>query len=151
MFEAVELSYSLQEAMQSDADAWASLRQRAMRPSLEAVGRYDPVRVRSRFLDGFNPQATHKVLVDGRLAGFYVLLAKTDHLYLDHLYIDPEFQGLQLGGQLLDGIKHLAQKAGFPLRLQALKQSRANVFYVKHRFVKTHESEFDLHYEYTED
>ncbi|MEC8011660.1 MAG: GNAT family N-acetyltransferase [Pseudomonadota bacterium] len=142
-----ESSYSLQEAVQSDADVLAGLRERAMRPSLEAVGRYDPLRVRTRFLDGFNPKATFKILIEGRLAGFYVLLTKSDHLYLDHLYIDPEFQSFQLGGQLIEKIKHQAKEVNLPLRLQALKQSRANGFYVKHGFVKTHETEFDLHYE----
>lgn len=46
------------KAQASDAEALADLRARAMRPSLEAVGRFDPVRARKRFLDGFVPDQT---------------------------------------------------------------------------------------------
>jgi hypothetical protein len=69
----------------SEADVLADIRLEAMRPSLEAVGRFDPVRARARFLDGFIPEDTQVLCVGGRTAGFQVVRRRPDHLYLDHL------------------------------------------------------------------
>ena len=44
----------LRQVSNSDADLLADLRVRAMKESLEAVGRFDPIRAKSRFLDNFD-------------------------------------------------------------------------------------------------
>ncbi|WP_243645874.1 hypothetical protein [Reinekea marinisedimentorum] len=75
------------EANQGDGQMLADIRAAAMRPSLEALGRYDEVRVRSRFLDTFVPGDTIKLVSGNSTFGFYVLRDKGDHFYLDHLYI----------------------------------------------------------------
>ena len=43
-----------------------------MRESLEALGRFDPIRARERFLSGFDPALTKKAMIDGELVAFYV-------------------------------------------------------------------------------
>lgn len=134
---------------QADGAELAELRERAMRPSLEAVGRYDPVRVKQRFLSTFNPENTKKIMCEGCVAGFFVLLDKADHIYLDHLYIDPAHQSKKLGAAVLSMIIEKAQTKNKPIRLGALKQSRANKFYLAHGFQKTHDGEFDHYYELT--
>lgn len=47
-----------QNATQQQGDDLADIRAAAMQPSLEAVGRFDANRVRSRFLDTFVPNDT---------------------------------------------------------------------------------------------
>ena len=137
----------VQPSRPEDVAALAELRVAAMKESLEAVGRFDPNRARERFLSGYNHEKTKKVLLEGELVGFYVLLDKTDHFYLDHLYIHPSFQCKQLGSQLMERIKAFAADAGLSIRLGALKESRSNDFYQSHGFVKTHEEAFDNYYE----
>jgi len=119
-----------------------------MKPSLEALGRYDEYRVRHRFLETFSPEETVKLLSGGELLGFYVVREKVDHLYLDHLYIAPDYQNKKLGKAVIDKLVVEAQNRGVPIRLGALRGSKSNDFYLQNGFVKTHEDEFDIYYEY---
>ena len=66
-----------ENAKPEDAQSLADIRAEAMRESLEAVDRYDFVRVKERFLSGFLPELTHKILVDGQVAGFYMVTEST--------------------------------------------------------------------------
>ena len=131
----------------SDANDLANLRAQAMKPSLVALGRFDEDRVRNRFLETFIPQDTIKLTLEDELIGFYVLRTRTDHIWLDHLYIKPEHQNKQLGKKALTRVIELAKEKGLVLRLGALKGSRSNRFYQNNGFVQTHEDEFDLYYE----
>ncbi|WP_310622031.1 GNAT family N-acetyltransferase [Flexibacterium corallicola] len=117
------------DAYNIDPSELAELRAQVMRPSLEAVGRFNEVRVRERFLSGFDPADTRLILINKRLLGFYVVRDYSDHLYLDHLYIKVEHQGEGLGRMVVRSIQEEAKKAGLPLRLKALKDSPANRFY----------------------
>jgi GNAT superfamily N-acetyltransferase len=119
-----------------------------MRPSLEALGRFDPERGRNRFLDTFSPEDTWKLVSEGGVAGFYVLRDMEDHLYLDHLYIAVEAQGAGVGASILEHIKTIASKRNLSLRLMALKESPANKFYLSRGFVFTGDAEFDNFYEW---
>jgi GNAT superfamily N-acetyltransferase len=131
-----------------DGEILARLRDRAMRESLEAIGRYDSTRVRQRLLAHFKPENTKIVFDKATLIGFYVLLEKGDHLYLDHLYIDPDHQSKKYGSAILHTIIECARVQCKPLRLGALKQSKANDFYLTHGFEQTHEGEHDIYYEF---
>ena len=138
-----------QKSAESDGLALAEIRAAAMKPSLVALGRYDEARVRTRFLETFDSNDTWKIVDNGELLGFYVVRVREDHHYLDHLYIKAEHQNRQVGKTLLERIISEASAQGVPVRLGALKGSRANDFYVKHGFRKTHEDEYDLYYEYS--
>lgn len=137
-----------QVAEPQDAQTLAEIRAMAMKPSLIALGRFDEDRVRNRFLETFIPQDTIKLTLEGELIGFYVLRTRTDHIWLDHLYIKPEHQNKQLGKKALTRVIDLAKEKGLALRLGALKGSLSNSFYQNSGFVQTHEDEFDLYYEY---
>jgi hypothetical protein len=50
---------------------FAELRARAMRQSLEAVNRYDDVKVRRRLLDDYIIENTKSIYVENKLVGFY--------------------------------------------------------------------------------
>ena len=131
-----------------DASALAELRARAMKPSLEAIGRFDPVRVRNRFLADYTPEDSHKVLLADQLVGFFVVRHHSDHLYLDHLYVDPDFHSQGIGQIVLEHIKTEARSTAQAIRLGALRGSRANRFYRRHGFTRTHEEEFDIYYQW---
>ncbi len=135
------------EAHAVDAKALANLRAEAMKPSLVSLGRFDENRVRTRFLDTFVAQDTMKVIDHDELVGFYVVRERSDHLWLDHLYIKPEYQNRQLGKKVLERVIQLAKEQALSIRLGALKGSRSNEFYLKNGFKQTHEDEFDIYYE----
>ncbi|OUS39765.1 N-acetyltransferase ['Osedax' symbiont bacterium Rs2_46_30_T18] len=134
---------------ENDLEALVELRIKAMQPSLEAVGRFDPLRARERFVNSFVAADTQKIIRDAQLLGFYVMHVKSDHLWLDHLYIDPEHQGIGLGEQVLEKLKQRARAANWPLRLGALKESRANLFYLKNEFIQIETQQWDNIYQWT--
>lgn len=137
-------------AKPSDGNSLAELRAQAMRPSLEAIGRFDIDRARRRFLDRFQPAQTWKLLDDEDvLVGFFVLKDLEDHLYLDHLYVRPGMQGMGFGACVIRHAKTLACKRAFPIRLVALKESPANGFYRKHGFRLIGSDELDNRYEWS--
>ncbi len=130
-----------------DGEALAEIRAASMRPSLEALGRFDAQRVRRRFLDSFTPADTFKILYQQVIVGFFVLRDKGDHLYLDHLYIHPDYQNLRSGSMVIRHVANKANRLQLTVRLGTLRGSPANAFYQKHGFVQTHEDEFDIFYE----
>ncbi len=121
--------YRTETARASSALELAAIRVVAMRASLEAMGRFDPERAAQRFLSAFIPEDTEILYIEDRIAGFYVLRRHPDHLYLDHLYLSPDFQGLGLGGKVIAALQDQARSAGLPIRLMALNGSPANDFY----------------------
>ena len=136
------------QASEQDGRVLSAIRSTAMKPSLMALGRFDENRVRNRFLDKFDPKITYKMVVNDNVIGFYVMLDKGDHLYLDHLYILPDYQGKGIGGNIINKLKSVSRSLDKTIRLGALRGSDSNRFYLKHGFKKTHEGEFDIYYQF---
>ena len=130
----------------SDFEALVAIRIAAMRESLERIGRFDPVRARERFQDGFCPEFTRHIVVAGKRAGFVVIKPRLDGLLLDHLYIEPGAQGVGIGSLVLRQIFKVADAAALTLYVGALKESASNRFYTRHGFQFVEASEFDNHY-----
>lgn len=122
-------TFTLEAASDADAGSLAEIRVEAMRPSLEAAGRFDPVLARRRFLDTFDATDTKIIRWGDEIAGFVVVRRRADHLYLDHLYVASSFQRRGIGREFIDELKGEANAHGLPVRLTALKSSPANAFY----------------------
>ena len=104
------MNYEISIATEEDKGSLAELRIAAMKESLENIGRFDPARARSRFLETFVCSDTKKVIFNNELAGFYVLKRNEDHVYLDHLYFFPKYQSMGLGGRILSSIIKSAEE-----------------------------------------
>ena len=126
---------------------FAEIRAKAMKHSLEAVNRYDNIRVRRRLLDNYKIENTKAIYLGTRLIGVYSITVNDEYIYVDHLYIDPSECGKGYGGIIINTIKKEYYKSK-PIRLNALKLSTANQFYLKNGFCKIGESEYDNIYEY---
>jgi GNAT superfamily N-acetyltransferase len=144
--QATAIGLALEGASAGDFEALHALRLRAMRESLERLGRYDPQQARERLAAGFAPEHTQHIVVDGRRVGFVVLKRLSHVMRLDHLYIDPPFQRRGIGAQVMRWVLAQADEAQFPLELCALKGSNANRFYLRHGCVKTGEGDWDIDY-----
>ena len=136
----------IEAASVGDAERLADIRVEAMRPSLEAVGRFDPVRARDRFLGSFVAAETRIIKVEEGIAGFFVVRRRSDHFYLDHLYVSPAFQGQGLGRLVVEDLKVEAVSAGLPIRLMALNGSPANDFYLACGFRSVSQDALDTVY-----
>lgn len=106
-----------------------------LRPDLERLGRFDPVRVRQRFLTAFDPASTRVVLVDGAAAGSIAVRADEGSLWIEHFYLSPELQGRGVGTAVLRSQLASAGPGGRPFRLNVLAGSRAQPLYERHGFV----------------
>lgn len=133
-------------AQAGDFEDLLALRLRAMRESLERLGRYDEQRARERLAAGFDPAHTRHILVDGRRVGFIVLKTLSHALRLEHLYLDPAVQDQGIGHRVLTEVCAEADRLQVPVELVALKRSDANRFYLRHGFVATGEGEWDIDY-----
>lgn len=146
MSSTVQNGFALEGAIRLDFESLHALRLRAMRESLERLGLYDEQRARERLAQGFSPEHTHHIVVDGRRVGFLVLKPLSHVMRLNHLYIDPPFSGRGIGHRVLEWACGEADRAQLPLELCALKGSEANQFYLRHGFVVTGEGEWDFDY-----
>ena len=140
------LAFTLEGAGAGDFEALHALRLRAMRESLERLGRYDPAHARERLATGFAPEHTRHIVVDGRRVGFVVLKPLSHVMRLDHLYIDLPDQRRGIGAEVMRWACAQADAAQLPLELCALKGSDANRFYLRHGCVKTGEGAWDIDY-----
>ena len=143
------INYQLVPPTSEQLSELIDIRLAAMKPSLVAIGRYDPKRAAERFANSYDPEVTMCIVVSGEIVGFYVLRTYDDHLLLDHLYLHPEAQSSGIGTSILTALKSAAAVKRMPLRLGALRESESNEFYKRNEFVKTHETDFDIHYQFT--
>ena len=127
-------------------DELVRIRIAAMRDSLTRVGRFDPDRARERFSLGFNPEYTRFINFGGLRVGFVVVKPETDGLKLDHLYIEPDYQGRGIGGKVLQSLFSTADQLGLPISVTALRDSDSNSFYKRHGFKYQDEMEWDINY-----
>ncbi|WP_317232355.1 GNAT family N-acetyltransferase [Clavibacter capsici] len=123
----------LRPALPDDATWMAELRAVVLRPDLERLGRWDPVRVRRRFLDGWTPSRTQVIRVDGRDAGLIACREEPDAHWVEHFYLDPAAQGRGIGGEVLRDLMD-RHDDGRPFRLDVLQGSAARRLYERAGF-----------------
>lgn len=127
-------NWSLREARWPDAQWIAELRAIVLRPDLERLSRFDPVRVRQRFLEAFDPASTRVVVVDGQEAGSIAVRADEASVWIEHFYLSPQLQGRGTGSAVLKSRLAVGTE-GRPFRLNVLRGSRAQALYERHGFV----------------
>lgn len=135
--------WSLRAATAADARWIAELRAVVLRADLERLGRFDPARVRQRFLSAFDPAVTQVVVADGRDVGSIALRLEGHALWIEHFYLMPELQGRGIGTRVLRA--HLASApAGRPFRLNVLQGSRARALYERNGFIVESQDPVDV-------
>ena len=135
-------NWVLRPAVELDAHWIAELRAVALRADLERLGRFDPIRVRQRFLLAFDPALTKVVLVDGQEAAVAVR-PDADSLWIEHFYVAADLQGRGVGSRVLRRLltDHASQRT---FRLNVLQGSRARALYERNGFVVESEDPVDV-------
>jgi GNAT superfamily N-acetyltransferase len=136
-------NWSLRAAVDSDAQWIADLRARVLRPDLERLGRFDPDRVRQRFLSAFDPVVTQVVLVGGREAGSIAVRPDEGSVWIEHFYLGADCQGRGIGSRVLQRELDAGQ-GDRPFRLNVLQGSRAQALYERHGFVVERQDVVDV-------
>lgn len=137
------MTWALRQSTRSDASWMAELRAVVMRPDLERLGRFDPVRVRQRFLGGFDPSHTFVIDVDDAPAGLIAVRPETDAQWIEHFYLHPRHQGQGLGGEILRLViaEHRDDR---PFRINVLQGSPARRLYERNGFTFEAEDPVDV-------
>ena len=135
--------FVLRPAVATDATWIAELRAVVMRPDLERLGRFDPARVRERFLAAFEPEQTYVIHSDGVDAGVIAVRPEADARWIEHFFIAPAHQGKGLGGAVLRHVMG-ASVDERPFRLDVLQGSPARRLYERHGFVLESEDPVDV-------
>jgi len=133
----------LRAAVDTDAQWIAELRALVLRPDLERLGRFDPVRVRQRFLSSFDSVVTQVVLVGGQEAGSIAVRPDEGSLWIEHFYLKADCQGKGIGSLVLQ--RQLGASQGDrPFRLNVLQGSRAQALYERHGFAVESQDAVDV-------
>lgn len=140
------MSLAFAAVQAEDFEALLALRVAAMRPSLEALGRFDPARARERFAGQFHPAAMRWIEADGERVGLLTVHREHDPWHVQHLYVAPGHQGRGVGRWALDGVRREASAAGVAVELEALNGSDAHRFYQRHGFQVLAVHELDTRY-----
>ena len=130
-------------AQADDFERLLALRLAVMRPHLERLGRFEPDRARARFAEGFSPEHTRLIHLDGVFAGCVTLKPAVGGAEIEHFYLETGRQGQGIGGVVLDRLLGETDAAGLRVELGVLKQSPARRLYERRGFSLTHSSEWD--------
>ena len=136
--------WTLRSALPADVYWIAELRAVVMRPDLERLGRFDPERVRQRFVDAFDPARTFVIAESGVPVGVIAVRPETDGQWIEHFYIAPAFQGRGIGGQVLAHVMAVHADAR-PYRIDVLQGSAARRLYERAGFVFESEDPVDVY------
>jgi GNAT superfamily N-acetyltransferase len=129
--------------LDTDGPWIAELRAVVLRHDLDRLGRFDPVRVRRRFLDSFRSELTQVIEVDGRSAGSITVRPEPDSVWIEHFYLEPAFHSKGLGGSVLREVmaRYVDQR---PFRLNVLQGSAARRLCERHGFAVESEDPVDV-------
>ena len=131
-------------ATATDAGWIAELRADVLRESLERLNRYDPRRVRARFLNGFRAEETSVVQLGEQPVGSLALRPDGESTWVEHFYLASAVQGRGLGSALLTLVTARADALGEVLRLNVLQHSAARRLYDRHGFVVDSADDVDV-------
>lgn len=143
MIDLTSMNWSFRESTTADAEWMAELRAVVLRPDLERLDRYDPVRVRQRFLTGFTPAHTRVIVSDGEDIGLVALRPEQDAFWVEHFYLDPDFQGRGVGREVLTALMNDGDGTR-PFRLNVLQGSPARRLYERQGFTLESEDPVDV-------
>lgn len=137
---------SFEPVVAEDFEALVVLREAALRESLKRLGLFSQERSRERLRSNFRPEFMRHIVCGRERVGLLTLWPDGDALKLQHLYLAPGSQGHGIGAWVMERVKAEARAQGRDIKLEALPQSDANRFYLRHGFVQVGQEEFDIFY-----
>ncbi|MFS0858483.1 MULTISPECIES: GNAT family N-acetyltransferase [Paenibacillus] len=138
------IQITMRQSKQADQEHLAELRALVLYDDLNRLKRYDEVKVRERFRNTFDPEYTWIIEVEGELVGCVALKPKSEEMLLEHFYIHPDYQGRQIGTQVLNMLLKRDDVKGKRVILNVLQGSPARRLYERFGFVLDSEDEVDV-------
>jgi GNAT superfamily N-acetyltransferase len=132
---------------EDDFEPLLAIRIDVMREHLERVFRYEPERARRVFRDSFDEPGMRLILLDEERVGCVGFRIGESEIKLDSFYLAKRLHNSGLGTRILKVLLAEADAKGLPVRLEVLRGSPADRFYLRHGFVKVGEDEIEAEYE----
>ncbi len=132
----------LRPAKTTDIDWLVELRAQVLQADLERLGRFDSHRVRQRMRDGYRPESTRIIVVDGEDVGSIAVREEPDARWIEHFYLAPSVQSRGIGTTAVTLV--LAERDPRALRLNVLQGSPARRLYERHGFTVDSEDDVDV-------
>jgi len=132
---------------EADFEPLLALRIDVMRDHLERVLRYKPSRARRLFREQFDEPGMRLILIDGERVGCVGFRVGQNEIKIDSFYLARRYHNRGLGTAMLKALLAEADTLGLPVRLEVLRGSPADRFYLRHGFVKVGEDEVEAEYE----
>lgn len=142
-----DAGWRFRPAVEADFEPLLALRIEVMRPHLERVGRFTPERSRAVFRSHFDEPGLRVIVVADAVAGCVGFRDGPAFVTVDSFYLAARFQNAGLGSRIFGALLGEADALGKPMRLEVLKQSPADRFYLRHGFTPIGEGEHDVTFE----
>jgi GNAT superfamily N-acetyltransferase len=132
---------------EADFEPLLAIRIEVMREHLERVFRYDPSRARRVFRESFDEPGMRLIMMGEERIGCVGFRIGTSEIKLDSFYLTKHLHNSGLGTRILEVLLAEADTLGLPVRLEVLRGSPADRFYLRHGFVKVGEDDIEAEYE----
>ncbi|WLQ11322.1 GNAT family N-acetyltransferase [Hahella aquimaris] len=142
------MDYLEESATPHDKEELAALYVRSLKESLTTINRFNPENLTQQFLEYYDDFCFIKILIKKEIVGLYSTKDMPDHIWLVHLYVDPKYQSMGIGTNILNNIIREAKAKMLPVRLTTIEKSPANNFYIKNGFTLDYAEDTNNHYIY---
>ena len=92
--------FELRQATAGDCERLYHIQSQSMRPYVEQIWGWIESFQEERFRQGFDPDKTRIVLSNEREIGFLRVTEKKEAVFIEQLYVIPEYQGRGIGRPL---------------------------------------------------
>jgi GNAT superfamily N-acetyltransferase len=132
---------------EADFEPLLALRIEVMREHLERVFRYKPSRARRIFRESFDEPGMRLILLREERVGCVGFRIGAEEIKLDSFYLAKHLHNSGLGTRILEVLLAEADALRLPVRLEVLRGSPADRFYLRHGFVKIGKDDIEAEYE----
>tara|TARA_B100000686_G_scaffold165821_1_gene173412 strand:+ start:1186 stop:1686 length:501 start_codon:yes stop_codon:yes gene_type:complete len=127
-------SIQWRSGLNEDEEWLFDLFKRTMQQYVKSAWGWDELLQKESFKTALSIQRFRILVLNGHAIGAYHISKKSDHLVLDMILIEPEFQGQGWGRSVLNKIKSEAKIFNLPIHLSVLKANPASEFHLQQGF-----------------
>jgi len=145
-----KLIISFRQGIREDGEWLYQLFRKTMRGYIQQTWGWDELLQKQGFYEAL-PAHEFKILQLGHAdAGAYHLESKKNHMFLNMILLEPDFQNQDLGKLMINCIKQSAMDDRLPLKLSVLKTNPSAGFYQHLGFQSEGEDEHSLKFIWTD-
>ena len=124
----------LRRATTKDFDMALNLYLVTMRPLTAELMTWDEDKQSTGFAEQWNVEDVQIITLEGRNVGWVQAAEMAPEIFLQQLFVSPEYQGRGIGSKVLQTLLRSWEGTGKPVVLTVLKNNRARHLYERHGF-----------------